>query len=432
MVMLYGYGGEVHYDFINRLSTMDKTDTAVDINEFNHPLAQQIDWDAMHQTNSNFSRYRMVQTSPERLEGKMTLGGLIMVGMLAMFGLVCLSLAVLGSNAKLLVIMVGLLLLLGAGVLLLILSAPLVFDRSSARFYRGYRPKMGISACYLFDVAAVQVLHTPHAGSDEYEHMYEINLVCHDGIRVHVDQFTQKNIGLNARLVAAFLQVPLWDASGWLKQQASDQAPDLAEVTAQMAERQPVPWFMLLVPNALLLAGVLWWHWDMAQVIWLVFIEVVAASIVLILRSAFQHDWVNVGKGLALMPWLGIFAGLPAMVVYFILHSSQSGGEFDHLHKLPEPSLSWCGLMLGVLILARLLQLGMEYVRYKRVPKRLPNEHIIHLGGWLFVIVMLGVFLVVMFDGQAGLGFVIAIVLMRIVVTLGSYWLARWRKTGFA
>ncbi|MDO5687663.1 MAG: DUF6498-containing protein [Neisseria sp.] len=392
---------------------------------FHDPLARQIDWEPLGQADGD---YRLVQTDDHRLEGKSVLWVKVFVWVFMLAGFYMIIPGILMLN--LMAFLPGLI-CLGIGWWFKRLSsAPLVFDKQTMRFSRGRDPEEGVDACDLSQVRALQIVRYCYQDSDNDEvEKCELNLVCDDGHRVNVSDFNPENIQSNARLLAAFLQLPVWDNSGLMRRQ-EEKAQSLEEVHEEINAPIPFPWFMLIVPNVILLFGVLWAKWDVAQVVWLMFIEAAAIVMMELIRAALTQGvkgfWSVLLFFIALIPFYAPSVGM----TYAALHIPDFFKERGAV-VLPFPETSWFVWMLGLFLFARLVEMGLEYLQLHRLRQDETGKGMINTMVWLFLVAWLGVMLSGSLGlGSVGLGFVFAIVVLRVVMTLAGYVFARWRKTG--
>lgn len=105
------------------------------------------------------------------------------------------------------------------GRILYNLSTPIVFDKHKGYFWRGRKPPYEApntdqlkDACHLSDIHALQLILKRCTNQGNYS-SHELNLVLHDGTRINVlDHGELAHIRADAKVLADFLDVPLWDA----------------------------------------------------------------------------------------------------------------------------------------------------------------------------------------------------------------------------
>lgn len=211
----------------------------------NEPMAAATSWDPLVRGGASFRTRELKQISPDRLEFVATRGMLlaplfIFVLMIIQCGL-CLVIYHFFAGGRPLEELIEKrqiipLLGLGSGVLgcLMMLGAmtflwfaarrPIVLDRANGFFWKGTRdPSHGdpgsIRHCArLEDVVGIQILSEyidTQSGGDRHRfHSYELNLVLSDATRVNVvDHGNLSSLRQDARDVAEFLNVPVWDAT---------------------------------------------------------------------------------------------------------------------------------------------------------------------------------------------------------------------------
>ncbi len=207
------------------------------------PVAQKIEWAPASPGGTSFRSHRLEPGGVTRLEFRAT--GLLRLFRLVFLGLGALTLVPglalaafmalrqdgfsteLGFTA-LLTLVVGTSFITVSLVLSRTLMRPRVFDKASGRFWTGTPPSPGDEAgrhetwVQLSDIHAIQLVservasHStrrgPHRGPRSYRST-ELNLVLQDGQRITVvDHGDAGAIRRDARVVADFLRVPLWDA----------------------------------------------------------------------------------------------------------------------------------------------------------------------------------------------------------------------------
>ncbi|MBS3735402.1 MAG: hypothetical protein KGY99_10845 [Phycisphaerae bacterium] len=102
-------------------------------------------------------------------------------------------------------------------------TRPVVFDKHRAAFWKGKRAPDRVfdrdrkNGAKLEDIHAIQLLceYIPSSGSRRSAsfYSYELNLVLHDGSRLNVtDHSKLHKLRKDAKALAAFLDVPVWDA----------------------------------------------------------------------------------------------------------------------------------------------------------------------------------------------------------------------------
>ena len=189
-------------------------------------VASTTDWAFMVHTGGGFRSRRLVQVLHGRLQFKATWRGLAFGVAFAAPGFAMLAAgiwhAVTARGGTLGLLMSGLA-FGAAGIVMLAGSLlPVVFDRDSGYFWRGRTaPRRDVDvdakAARLQDVHAVQLLTGWRNSSGTMTsgyNVHEVNLILHDGSRVHVVGHGGSIEQLREEIttVAEFLNVPVWDA----------------------------------------------------------------------------------------------------------------------------------------------------------------------------------------------------------------------------
>ena len=202
--------------------------------EFGDPLAERTDWTSLAGGGASFCSHRLVQARPGRMVFKATRGAKGFAGIFLGVGLLVLAAMVRSIGREpwgiLVVLFLGGAAFAGMGVLVVWrLGRPATFDLLLGFFWKGYRkPTHALSAgpqtggVSLDDVHALQIVGEDFQAESASERSdrrtrsyrsYELNLVLTDGRRVNVvDHGGRGALSDDARTLAAFLKVPLWDA----------------------------------------------------------------------------------------------------------------------------------------------------------------------------------------------------------------------------
>jgi hypothetical protein len=121
------------------------------------------------------------------------------------------------DHSMLIMIIVGTGMTLLGYVLLKYISRPRVFDKVSGWYWRGNdiqqqpnKPR-GKDITALHDIHALQIISEYVISGKTSYHSYELNLVLKSGERINVtDHGNLRALELDARALAAFLNVPVW------------------------------------------------------------------------------------------------------------------------------------------------------------------------------------------------------------------------------
>jgi len=200
------------------------------------PVASQTEWDPAVGGGTNFCTRRLVQASVHRLEFRPTVTARVFPLIFFFCGVVVLVIAGYqfatgGFENPMLAVFVPLFgcVFAGAGGLLYwLMTRQIAFDRTLRCFWKGKMP-MSVadteyrnSAVSLDRIHAIQLVServTSSSGSGSHRrrssyYSYEINLVLEDGSRINVvDHGKVDRIRQDARQLAEFLDVPVWDVS---------------------------------------------------------------------------------------------------------------------------------------------------------------------------------------------------------------------------
>lgn len=228
---------------------------------FADELAGRIEWTPAAPGGSSFGTHRLVEVRPDRMEFKPSAGLYAFFGIFAAAGVVVLGVfafGLLGSGSGGPAfggetgVMIFLLLFgavfAGSGIAMMcLMGRPRVFDLAGGCYWKGrrrpassgsadsvetepnpyqqplVRPSRAQAATdpgkkprvvAISDVHAIQLIRERCSGDDSSYWSYELNMVLQDGRRVNVvDHGNLKRIKADARNLAAFLGVPLWDAA---------------------------------------------------------------------------------------------------------------------------------------------------------------------------------------------------------------------------
>ena len=225
-----GFRGPTRNPMFKKLKSLARQDhrSAVDPSRFGDPLAQQVDWSPLSRGGANFRTHRLVPISDSHLEFRSTLGARLFAGVFLFFGALApgvifvaeglepstmFSSPAFGFGALFSTALVG------AGIFLFRqFCSPIVFDKATCEYTRkkrlfqgGKSPEFPIN---LQRIRGVQILKEWVSGSESSYDSYELNAVLEDASRVLVvDHGNRDQLVSDAEVLAAFLGVPLWDAT---------------------------------------------------------------------------------------------------------------------------------------------------------------------------------------------------------------------------
>ncbi|MEO1993826.1 MAG: hypothetical protein ABGZ17_00955 [Planctomycetaceae bacterium] len=199
-------------------------------------VARQTDWGPLAEGGSNFASHNLQQVDSGRLEFTPTLVTRFFTCLPTVFAVLQIPVAYLlltygvGDQPMLKMIIKGLAVMalicgpLLSWFLVHTLLQPVVFDQSLRLFWKGRRApdtmddaQSSTPCCRLDDIYALQILsetvtsHSKEHGTHRYR-SHELNLILQDARRLNViDHGNLKVVRNDARQLARFLQVPVWD-----------------------------------------------------------------------------------------------------------------------------------------------------------------------------------------------------------------------------
>ena len=214
-------------DILRKLNLIGSGKQKLDPAKFNDPLALTIEWAPASRGGTNFRTHKLVEMDFSRVEFKATLVAKFFYSIFFVAGL---AFAIgfsfqekLFENFKIETIAPVLFsfVFMAIGFLLYYFgTVPIVFDKGVGYFWKSRKspqdsPEPGsIKKCALLeDIHAIQLLSEFVRGSKSSYYSYELNLVLKDGKRLTVvDHGNLKHLREDARKLAQFLGVPIWDA----------------------------------------------------------------------------------------------------------------------------------------------------------------------------------------------------------------------------
>ncbi len=203
----------------------------VDPSVFGDPLALRIDWSPAASGGASFRTHRLVQTSANRIEFAPSIGARLFYLLFLVTGS---GLLVFQANRihigqggiadqdTLVPLLVGAVFVVVGAYMYWFGTAPRVFDRTRAFFWRGRKgPQMmgagggSDSSVPLSSIHALQLLSEYVTGNKSSYYSYELNLVLEDGSRINVvDHGNLNRLRSDAQTLSRFLDKPVWDATG--------------------------------------------------------------------------------------------------------------------------------------------------------------------------------------------------------------------------
>lgn len=190
------------------------------------PVAQRTSWEPAKSGGANFKTHKMmVDGFRIKIEG--TKGALVFALIFAIPGLIALFVGIpyaimTGEYFPVVFILLWGLVFSAAGIYMLKTRRGFTFDKTKSVYYSGkeYRPegaqdreKQGkLDDVYAIQLISERVRSRSKSSSSSYS-SYELNLVFEDGERVNVmDHGKREDIEADAKILANFLDVPIWQA----------------------------------------------------------------------------------------------------------------------------------------------------------------------------------------------------------------------------
>ncbi len=203
------------------------------IPDFDDPLSTQISWDPLRSGGTNFCTHRAVSINSRRIEFRKTFLMKIFPWIFISIPFLVFIVFILKNNSDVdlteidldqLIPFSWLLVFIIVGfVFMYIGNKSIVFDKGSGFFWKGkYEPgavisKEGKGFIELKEIHALQIINERITSSSEGSKSYwsyELNLVLKTGERANVvDHGNAMKLRKDARMIADFLGVPVWDAT---------------------------------------------------------------------------------------------------------------------------------------------------------------------------------------------------------------------------
>ena len=219
---------------LEKLKDLKIEPTPFDPSTLEDPLALRTNWGPAKGGGASFGTHKLVAVDSFRLEFRPSGGALVFYCAFLVAGvaaLVVLSIVgltgVAGSleGGELLVLgipaLVGLVFTAAGAGMLRSGTAPIVFDKRRGAYWRGRVAPHELSnraghkeTTDLDQIHALQLISERCTSDDSSYYSYELNLVLVDGKRINVvDHGNDTALHDDARVLAAFLEVPVWDAT---------------------------------------------------------------------------------------------------------------------------------------------------------------------------------------------------------------------------
>lgn len=217
---------------LKKLQAMGKPPVVFDPARFNDSLALLTEWSPLRSGGTSFRSHKLATLHADRLEFQAATGAKLFCMFFALVGIImpCGFLATTFLNREfaadlgpviIVPVLMGLIFMsVGVGMYYYG-TAPIVFDKFRGCFWKGKKAPNEVldistlkNACKLEDIHALQLISEYVRGNKSAYYSYEMNLVLNDGKRLNVvDHGNQAKLREDAQTLAAFLNVPVWDAT---------------------------------------------------------------------------------------------------------------------------------------------------------------------------------------------------------------------------
>jgi hypothetical protein len=223
----------MHMKLIQKLKRLRVEPVAFDPAILDDELALRTEWVPAKGGGTNFRTHRLVQVDPFRMEFKATRGAMAFYALFLGLGLAItsgFSIAIMSgwsrgdapAFALFIPLLIGVAFAAVGGALFYVGVAPIVFDRRRGEYWKGRvapshvaNPRALDDHADLDRVHALQIIAEHCSGNDSSYYSYELNLVLDDGTRLPVvDHGNLDELRADVDRLSAFLDKPVWDASG--------------------------------------------------------------------------------------------------------------------------------------------------------------------------------------------------------------------------
>lgn len=204
-------------------------DTAFDPARFDDPVAMQTQWTPAKRGGASFRTHKIMAADPNRLEFKTAASAKLFYLFFALMGLVFVGVFLVTnfSSGKvslnistIMPALFGLIFAVIGGVVYYFGSAPIVFDKYKASFWKGRKAPDEVADrrklkyyTELGNIHALQIISEYVRSSKNSYTSYELNLVLRDGKRINVvDHGNLEKLREDAKTLSSFLGKPVWDA----------------------------------------------------------------------------------------------------------------------------------------------------------------------------------------------------------------------------
>ena len=216
-------------EIIKKLRKLVNNRESFDPLDFNDPIALEIPWAPLKGGGSNFCTHKLIAINQQRMEFRSTLGAklfyliFLAVGVIALIGFSAVMFSSKESftfSKVIIPLFIGSVFTAVGGVMFYFGTMPIVFDKSIGYYWKGKKSPLQIynkekvkNLAKLDEVYAMQLISEYcHTKNSSY-YSYELNLILKDKRRINiVDHGNKKKIREDARVLAGFLERPIWDA----------------------------------------------------------------------------------------------------------------------------------------------------------------------------------------------------------------------------
>ena len=210
---------------IERIRRLAPTPMTANPLQFNDPLAAQVEWGPLKGGGTNIRTHKLVADGLQQMRFVATVGAWIFYTIFLLVGLgLMIAMSISSTSFKIetmVAILIGLVFALIGGGLLYFGTRPIVFDKQSGFFWKGYKApdqvfdKRALKHCTeLANIHALQIVSESCRSKNGSYYSYELNLVLKDGTRMNVvDHGNLKKLREDTAALAQFLGNPVWDST---------------------------------------------------------------------------------------------------------------------------------------------------------------------------------------------------------------------------
>lgn len=210
-----------------RIQSVHYNQYGFDPAQFNDPIALQTGWMRASPGGSSFRTFKLVEVNPSRVEFKTTFGAVLFSLIFIVLGTGLTTLLIRYSNwaspgaETIIPLFIGLIFAAVGGYLLYRQMLPIVFDKREGLFWRKHKPVSVLrledateNCARLEHIHALQIVAEFISGKNAGYFSFELNLVLKNGKRINIiDHSKKEKLDRDARLLANFLKIPIWDAT---------------------------------------------------------------------------------------------------------------------------------------------------------------------------------------------------------------------------